>query len=442
MQKLLYIEILGGVSDKGFSLDELVLKTKELFEREGMAGLIGLILSLVDEQLCIDLMRGESRLSLAPCCDHPRYEAHDRRDRSFRTSVGNIELRWRRVRCKSCGRSFIPLREFLGVDAYQSKSNELERVVTEVVSEQSYRRSSNHLMRIGEIPVPKSTLHRWVADSDCDELTWPRGLRFLLADGSGYKRRPDPERELNNRGEVRVALGVNNSGATVALGAWSGASWEDIGVDLERLRGRRTKAGLLISDGEPGLAEGLSSLANGHQRCHWHMVRDLGHTLWEDKSPKPERDAYGQELRGIIGLELPVDSVEPVREEDKSLISERIKESERQLDRLAGEFIQKGYVKAANYVSRARNNLFGSLRFWLKSGIIGPRASSMIERMMREIGRRLKRIAFGWSEQGAAKMARIVIKRFSNAQQWEAYWLKKLRVDGKVTLIYKGAYVK
>lgn len=442
MQKILYLEILGSVSDKGFSLDELVLKTKELFEREGMPGFVSLILSLVDEQLCIDLMRGESRFSHAPCCERPRYEAHDRRDRSFRTSVGDVELRWRRVRCKNCGRGFIPLREFLGVDAYQSKSNELERVVTEVVSEQSYRRSSDHLLRIGEIPVPKSTLHRWVAQSDCDELVWPRGLRFLLADGSGYKRRPDPERELNNRGEVRVALGVNNRGATVALGAWSGKSWEEIGADLNRSRGRRAKAGLLVSDGEAGLAEGLSDLANGHQRCHWHMARDLNHTLWEDESPKPERDAYGGRLRGILGLELPVDCVEPVREDDKSLISARIKEAERQLDKLAGEFFLKGYVKASGYVNRARKNLFANLRLWLKCGIIGPRASSLIERMMREIGRRLKRIAFGWSEQGAAKMARIVIKRFSSAKQWDAYWLKKLRIEDKVMLVYRGAHVK
>ena len=40
MQDILYLEILGCVSDKGFSLDELVLKTKELFAQEGMAGLV------------------------------------------------------------------------------------------------------------------------------------------------------------------------------------------------------------------------------------------------------------------------------------------------------------------------------------------------------------------------------------------------------------------
>lgn len=442
MQKILYLEILGAVSDKGFSLDELVLKTKELFEHEGMAGFVGLILSLLDEQLCISLGKGEGPWFPRACCDHPRYEIHDRRERRFRTSVGEVSISWRRMRCKNCGRSFIPLRDFLGLYAYQSKSRELERTVMEVVSEQSYRRSSQHLMGIGEIPVPRSTLHRWVADSDCDGLKWPRGVRYLLADGTGYKRRPDPEEGLTNRGEVRVALGVDRLGRTVALGAWSGLSWDEIGKRLNDNRSRRPKAELMISDGEAGLAEGLSCLANGYQRCHWHAVRDLNYVLWGDDAPKQERDNYEKVLAGILGVELPGDCVEPVKEGDRQEVSGRIESSERQLEGLASDFMVRGYIKAANYVRRAKEHLFNHLRFWLQYGIVGPRTASLIERMMREIGRRLKRIAFGWGDKGAAKMARIIIKRFSTAKQWEAYWMKKLRIDGKVMLVYRGAYVK
>jgi hypothetical protein len=62
----------------------------------------------------------------------------------------------------------------------------------------------------------------------------------------------------------------------------------------------------------------------------------------------------------------------------------------------------------------------------------------MIERMMREIGRRLKKIAFGWSEKGAAKMTRIIIKRITSANEWVDYWKKRLRIEDNVILIYKG----
>jgi hypothetical protein len=58
--------------------------------------------------------------------------------------------------------------------------------------------------------------------------------------------------------------------------------------------------------------------------------------------------------------------------------------------------------------------------------------------MMRELARRLKRMAFGWSEQGAAKMARIIIKRFTSANQWEAYWKKRLRIQGNVILTIRS----
>jgi len=442
VQNVLYLELVSHFSDKGFSLDELVFKTRQLFEREGMAGVVELILSLLDEKLALDLYLNRGPWRPAPCCSHPRYASHGRREKTIRTGCGEVKLSWRRSRCKSCGAVIIPLREFLGLNPYQSKTGELERMVMEVVSEQSYRRSSAVLGGVGSIPVPKSTAHRWVADSDCDELRWPRGLLYVLGDGTGYKRRPDAKAGLNNRGEVRVALGVDGLGRTVALGAWSGLSWEEIGEELNTGRGRRAKAELLVSDGEHGLAEGLSRLANGYQRCHWHMVRDLNYVLWEDKAPKPEREDRGRELAGLLGVEVPADSVEPVKEADLREVSDRIAESERRLEELASAFIAKGYVKAAGYVRRAKDHLFSHLRLWLKWGLVGPRTANLIERMMREIGRRLKRIAHGWSERGAAKMARIIIKRFSSAQQWEAYWLKKLRIDGNVILVYRGVSVK
>jgi hypothetical protein len=35
------LDVLSAVSENGFSLDELVIATKTLFEQEGMAGVIG-----------------------------------------------------------------------------------------------------------------------------------------------------------------------------------------------------------------------------------------------------------------------------------------------------------------------------------------------------------------------------------------------------------------
>jgi len=59
MKNIITLDVLSAVSEKGFSLNELVVETKTLFEQEGMAGVIGLILRLVDEKICMDLVTGK-----------------------------------------------------------------------------------------------------------------------------------------------------------------------------------------------------------------------------------------------------------------------------------------------------------------------------------------------------------------------------------------------
>jgi len=442
MERSIALKVSALLAENGFSLDELVLKTKELFDREGMAGFVGLLLDLVDAHLCTTLIHKTGDWRRAPCCEHAAYELDRRVARRLRTSIGTIHLRWRRLRCTHCGRSFLPLREFLGLERYQSKTSELERIVTEVVAEQNYRRLSRELALIGMIPVPKSTAHRWVALSDCDEIaTGGKSAQELLADGTGYKRRPDASAGVNNHGELRVMLGVGPSGTVIPLGAWSGKSWEEIGQAIAPATAETGPiADVLVSDGEQGLAEGLAHLANDQQRCHWHQIHQLGYFMWRDKAPQDDRRAAQHQLAGIIGIELPRQDFKMVVEEDKSALEQTIAAAEEKLDELVAGLVSRGYHQAANYIRYAKDKLFTYVRLWLKCGLVSPRVSSLIERMMREIGRRLKRIAFGWSEAGAAKMARIIIKRITSAGEWNAHWHKKLRITGQVTLTYNGTH--
>ncbi len=88
MQNIIAMEVLSATSEKGFSLDELVFRTKELFETEGLAGFVGLILQLADERICMNMVQGNIKHNEQSCCSSPQYEHHDRSDRQFRTSVG------------------------------------------------------------------------------------------------------------------------------------------------------------------------------------------------------------------------------------------------------------------------------------------------------------------------------------------------------------------
>jgi hypothetical protein len=444
MQNIIAMEVLSATSEQSFSLDELVFKTKKLFETEGMAGFVGLILQLVDERICINMVQGKIKHNQHSCCSNPRYEHHGRSDRQFRTSVGKVMIRWRRLKCTNCEKTIIPLREFLGLELYQSKTSELEKLVTEIVSEQSYRRSSSHLGSIGNIPVPKSTAHRWVVQSDCDQIdTGKESFDLLFADGTGYKRRPDKEAGINNRGELRVALGVDKSGSIVPLGAFSGKSWDEISSIIKGQRDDdEPVADILISDGERALAYNMAELCNGHQRSHWHLIRDLNHTMWQDDAGKLERKQMQKELKAIIGLEIPKEDFEQVRDDDKRDLEDAINGAESDVRKLIGRLLDKGYDMAADYLIRASKNMFSYARRWLKTGIVTPRVSSMIERMMREIARRLKRMAFGWSEEGAAKIARIIIKRFTSADQWKKYWQDKLKIQDNVMLVLRSIKVE
>lgn len=440
MQNIIALKVLSAVSENGFSLDELVFRTKELFQKKGLSGFVSLILQLIDERICMNMIQGGRNHNEQLCCSHPQYEHHDQLDRQFRTSVGTVMIRWRRLRCTRCGKSVIPLRTFLGLERYQSKTSELEKLVTEVVSEQSYRRGSSHLESIGNIPVPKSTAHRWVVQSDCDQTdVGTETFALLFADGTGYKRRPDPQAGLNNRGELRLALGVDKSGSVVPLGAFSGKSWEEISsvVQGQRSSGELV-AEMLVSDGERGLTQSLAALCGDHQRSHWHLIRDLNFPMWQDQADKTQRRQMQKELAAIIGIDLPGEDFEQVRDEDKKALEQAVAGAQRDVGKLIGKLLDKGYNMAADYLIRASKNMFGYVRRWLKTGIVTPRVSSMIERMMREIARRLKRMAFGWSEQGAAKMARIIIKRFTSAGQWEKDWHDRLGIQDNVMLVLKS----
>jgi len=58
----------------------------------------------------------------------------------------------------------------------------------------------------------------------------------------------------------------------------------------------------------------------------------------------------------------------------------------------------------------------------------------MVERVMRELGRRLKNIVYGWSDKDAKKVAGIILKRFANANEWGKKWIERMNVIGDVVI--------
>lgn len=424
---------------EGFSLDELVIETKKMFETEGMVGFLRVLLTLLDYLLFPSELGPGSQRS---CCQNSHFVVCRSEDKSLLTSVGKLIFSWTRLRCKNCRKTYIPLRTYLGLESYQNRTSELEKIVTEVVSEQSYRRTSQHLETIGRIPVTHTRLHRWVMKSDCDKLDAKGRVKTLISDGTGYKKVPESG---SNRGEVRLVVGVTSDGIVVPYGAWTESSWLNIGQEIKQANHPNPKlyfnpiADVLVSDGEEGMLRGLKKLTKEQQRCVWHLPYELKPLLrHHDKATKEEAGQYKSNLQSILEIHLPTEDFQEVSLEDRLELEKATFEAEKKVQQLIDEFIDKGYKTAAKYLLNAKAKMFSYVRVWLKSGIVHPRVSSMIERMMREIGRRIKKIGFGWSPKGAAKMTRIIIKRITSANQWEQYWSEKLRVSGKLKISFLG----
>ena len=284
MKQKFNLQLMANLPHDGFSLDELVIETKKMFETEGIPGFLRVLLFLLDHALYPSTLGAQKENY---CCEKSHFVVVGREEKPIVTSCGKLFISWTRLKCKSCGRSMIPLRGFLGLEPYQTKTNELEKIVTEVVSEQSYRRTSQHLETIGCIPIPHTRLHRWVMRSDCDEISPKKRVQTLIADGTGFKRKPTFD---SNRGEVRLVVGVTEDNIVVPYGAWSEESWRSIGNQIKQANHPHPKlkfkpvADMLVSDGEEGLIRGLKKLTNDN----WQLAAKKQSSLVRDCALSPE----------------------------------------------------------------------------------------------------------------------------------------------------------
>ena len=130
-----------------------------------------------------------------------------------------------------------------------------------------------------------------------------------------------------------------------------------------------------------------------------------------------ERKEVQKELTRLLAIELPSATIEEVSGEEKAELRRRLQAAEAALDDLHRGFAAKGYEKAGLYLANARDRLFGHLRLWLETGIVCPRTTSIVENLIRELVRRLKKIGWNWSDAGATRMGRMVMPSASSGNR-------------------------
>lgn len=89
------------------------------------------------DSFVVDQWIGRTDLNWCPSAPLVRF---GKRSKMLYTFLGQVDLEWTRLRCKSYSKHHHPLKKFFGLDRYQTKSSELAKLCIEVVSEDSYRK--------------------------------------------------------------------------------------------------------------------------------------------------------------------------------------------------------------------------------------------------------------------------------------------------------------
>lgn len=442
------------VKDSGFSIDELIVRMQELFTQKAFPELLREILMLFNEVLRILVMK-KSKLPFACECGENDFVLDGTRNRKIRTPIGTVDLfGMTRVKCPHCGRTYVPLMEICGIEAYQSKTNGLEKLIIEKCVQTSYRRVERDVANSLMLKADHSTFHRWMLRTDADEIKVPedtiasipsgseRNPVQLYADGTKCKCVGDNGTKHHGAakvGDIKVILGIRESGTVFPVGTWTGhETWQEIADILEKRKVKFPEGSVLICDGEQEISESLAKIVNGpHQRCQWHTHRDLYYEMWKDGGNVEKCKPYQDKLKKIMAIELPKEDFEKVSDGDRIKLSEKTDNAEKEFSNLIAEIRQGGYAKAAGYLERAKASIFTYVRRWLLLGIACPKASSFIERTMRELGRRIKKLAYNWKEKGLNTVSNILLKIFASNEEWERYWRERMDLNQKVMLTFR-----
>ena len=169
------------------------------------------------------------------------------------------------------------------------------------------------------------------------------------------------------------------------------------------------------------------------------MTHELTPLLrYKDIVSKDEAIKLSEKLNELLYIDLPEQDADPLKSiEDKLKIEIKYKEMKKSIDDFILELKMMGYKKAKTFVENAKAQLFTYIDNWLKTGVSNPKVTSLIERIMREIKRRIKRIGFKWSEKGAEKMTRLILLQLKNTKYiWEQHCAEKIGVGGNIKLSF------
>jgi hypothetical protein len=349
--------------------------------------------------------------------------------RCINSKHGQVRIELQIVECLGCGKRFSPLLDALKIEPYGGHEDVLEKAVMDAVIDTNYRR----LIEGHSLDVSLGSIHNLVAGSDIDkvlgdELDLDR-YRAVLADGTKFKK------QGAKRGEMRVLVGLTASGRLEPIGSWVDTSWKEIERQTKaRINPDPRQPPLFVYDGEPGLEDFLSGSVSGQQRCTWHAPRGLYHAMWEDGQRKKEIRPHEDTVAKIVAIEIPEGDYDQLTPDSIDAVREKYRKAKKDMNDLIAVLEQKNCPHGVEYLQNLLRGMFHQVEMWLATGVIAPKTTSRLERLFRELGRRLKRIAWGWSDRVVTRLSKMIMIKQYRPELWKKYWMKKMGIEGHLTI--------
>ena len=359
-----------------------------------------------------------------------------RRFRCIKSKYGMIRIRLQRVECLTCGKQYYPLLDAMKIEPYMGHEDVLEKTVADAVIDTNYRK----LIDGHSFDVSLGGVHNFVAGSDIDDVLGEKleldRYTGILADGSGLKGKG------GKKGEMRVIIGITESGNLEPIGSWVNTEWSEIEKQVEdRIKTDPKQPPLFLYDGEPGLEGFLAGKTKAPQRCTWHAPRGLYHAMWEDGHGAKEIRPHQKKLAKIVAVEIPEGDYDKLSPDAIEAVRKKYLETKKGMDELIQTLYRKDCPHAVEYLKNLVRGLYHQVDMWLATGIIAPKTTSRLERLFRELARRLKRIAWGWSDKVAANLSKMIMIKQYRPELWKKYWLKKMGIDGNMSIWVQGVKI-
>ncbi|HEX5871405.1 MAG TPA: hypothetical protein VFY65_13350 [Longimicrobium sp.] len=323
------------------------------------------------------------------------------RRRSVKTSSGEIELALVQVTCRDCGRTRTPCIEVLGLEPRQRATPELTRKLVERVYDTSYHKSVRTARACMGVSVSASTLHRLVQErAERVELTPNEQSEIILADGTPVRAGERLRKgERVEHEDLRLAFQLTGRSDEETRRPKAHLRLVGIGVGTktwpEVLPGdERTK--LVVTDGEPALQPHVQTKypRARHQLCEWHLPHTIDWPLRKDGVVVKERRRLQDKLKSILWGERP-----PAKSRE----------------------LYEAFIALLSFSPSTQYQLRQAAPYVLYDTPSEERTTSLIERQMREVDRRVL-VGVRWSMRGVRNLMLLSLARTHNPDDYGRAW--------------------